>query len=299
MTDSKGTTMFKYDFSTPAPPPLNLTRPINLVVLDTETTGFDYKKDRLIEVAAVHCVINPDSLESVGLQATVKDEYTAFQDPGITIPPETTKIHGITNDMVSGHSAASDKLDYMLRLADVVVAHNASFDRGFVRQICSAEPKRWSCSRARIDWTAHQFQHNSQRYLSLEHGVAGESAHRALDDCHTLIRLLNSNPIHSLYRPHTGPNYIEEMLANTKRPVSVILLTKTGFDANAELRKRQYIWSPKRKAWWKSVYKDCVKSEGDWLSHDVFKDSELFWKFDVINDVDDLSPEFRSSQGLD
>ncbi len=66
---------------------LTLTRP--LIFFDTETTGTDKVKDRIIELST--CKISPEGTQEV---------KTARFNPGITIPLEATMVHGITNEDV-------------------------------------------------------------------------------------------------------------------------------------------------------------------------------------------------------
>jgi DNA polymerase-3 subunit epsilon len=66
---------------------LKLNRP--LVVFDIESTGVSPRKDRIIELAAIK--VFPDGRE---------EEKCWLLNPTIPIPPETTAIHGITDEMV-------------------------------------------------------------------------------------------------------------------------------------------------------------------------------------------------------
>jgi len=67
--------------------PLKLDRP--LVVFDIESTGVNARQDRIIELAAIR--VNPDGTET---------EKCWLLNPGVPIPPETTAIHGITDEIV-------------------------------------------------------------------------------------------------------------------------------------------------------------------------------------------------------
>jgi DNA polymerase-3 subunit epsilon len=69
--------------------PFALERP--LVVFDLETTGLDFKNDRIIELAFIKLTPQGDVLE----------RERRF-NPGIPIPPEATAIHGITDADVAG-----------------------------------------------------------------------------------------------------------------------------------------------------------------------------------------------------
>ena len=66
---------------------LKLDRP--LVVFDIESTGVNARQDRIIELAAIR--VEPDGTETAKCW---------LLNPGVPIPPETTKIHGITDDIV-------------------------------------------------------------------------------------------------------------------------------------------------------------------------------------------------------
>ena len=66
---------------------LKLSRP--LVVFDIESTGTSPRRDRIIELAAVK--ISPDGTET---------EKCWLLNPGVKIPPETTAIHGISDEIV-------------------------------------------------------------------------------------------------------------------------------------------------------------------------------------------------------
>ena len=67
--------------------PIELKRP--LVVFDLETTGLFPRKDRIIEIAAVK--VKPDGTE---------ERLERLLNPTVPIPPETTAIHGISDETV-------------------------------------------------------------------------------------------------------------------------------------------------------------------------------------------------------
>ena len=77
---------------------LELDRP--LVVFDIESTGVNPRQDRIIELAAVKLYID-------GREET----KTWLLNPTVTIPPETTAIHGITDDIVKDCPTFSEKAD--------------------------------------------------------------------------------------------------------------------------------------------------------------------------------------------
>ena len=66
---------------------LQLTKP--LAFIDLETTGINLGTDRIVEIAIVK--ILPDKSRSIKRKLI---------NPGIPIPPESSEVHGITDEMV-------------------------------------------------------------------------------------------------------------------------------------------------------------------------------------------------------
>lgn len=67
---------------------LNLLRPI--VFFDLETTGLDILKDRIVEIALLK--VHPDGTE---------ESFHSLVNPEMPIPPESTAVHGISNEDVA------------------------------------------------------------------------------------------------------------------------------------------------------------------------------------------------------
>lgn len=79
-------------------PNLKLTRP--LVVFDIESTGVSPRKDRIIELAAIKLMPNGEEISKCWLM-----------NPSVPIPPETTAIHGISDEIVKDCPTFADKAD--------------------------------------------------------------------------------------------------------------------------------------------------------------------------------------------
>ena len=97
------------------------------VAFDLETTGLSMRKDRIIEIGAV---VMKDGKEL--------DRFQTFVDPGCKISPETTTLTGITDQMVKGAPSIAQALPRFMEFVGdrVLVAHNADFDTGFIREAC-------------------------------------------------------------------------------------------------------------------------------------------------------------------
>jgi DNA polymerase-3 subunit epsilon len=95
------------------------------VVLDTETTGFEPADGhRIVEIG---CVELDDHLPT-------GRNYRCYLNPERPVPPETTRIHGLTDEFLADKPLFADVVEEFLEfLGDAaLVIHNASFDLKFV-----------------------------------------------------------------------------------------------------------------------------------------------------------------------
>ena len=95
------------------------------VVFDTETTGFKVKEgDRLVEIGAVELVNHMPT----GVT------YHQYINPEREVPEEAFKIHGLNYDYLKQFPTFEKIADEWLEFVGdaVLVAHNASFDIGFL-----------------------------------------------------------------------------------------------------------------------------------------------------------------------
>ncbi|NDF62581.1 MAG: 3'-5' exonuclease, partial [Synechococcaceae bacterium WBB_3_034] len=151
--------------------------PQRLLILDTETTGLDPAHHHCIEVGAV--------LFDLPHRAVLSQ--VSFLLPCARNDAEA--INGIAADvsrLPQPWSAGLACFEALLESADVVVAHNAAFDRQwFGHGPLPPVDKPWLCSMEDLRWPAdRQLRPNpSVRDLALAYGVPVWAAHRALTDC--------------------------------------------------------------------------------------------------------------------
>lgn len=105
-------------FSDPSDVPAYL-KGKTFVAFDTETTGTDTSKDKIVEISAVKIV-----------DGTVVETWTSLCNPGIHIPEVTTAIHGITDDDVKDKPSFLEILPdfYKFTRGAAMVGHNVEFD---------------------------------------------------------------------------------------------------------------------------------------------------------------------------
>lgn len=105
-------------------------------VIDTETTGLDPEKDRIVEFAAVKCV---HSTHADGSFDDFRFEPwgSSLVNPGIPISPEASAKHHLIDEDVAGapslEEAVANVLGAFYPDATVpICGHNCRFDRAFL-----------------------------------------------------------------------------------------------------------------------------------------------------------------------
>ena len=189
-----------------------------------------------------------------------------FRDPGIPIPPESSQVHGITDEMVRGKVVDETRLTALVAEADLIIAHNAAFDRPMLERLwpCFAE-KPWACSFADVDWRAEGFGAGKLDYLLMQQGWFFDG-HRALSDCLAGVFLLN------LKLPVSHRRTLHALLESARKGRHLIRALGSPFDAKDALRKRGYRWDPgtdsREKTWW--ILVEDAESELSWLREHVY-----------------------------
>ena len=113
------------------------------VAFDFETTGISSHTERIIEIGAVKFQVEKKSItEELDLGvAPVKFQVgkeTTFQqlvNPQMPVHPEVTKVHGINDEQLANQPVIDEVMPRFLAFIGdaVLIAHNASFDMGFLR----------------------------------------------------------------------------------------------------------------------------------------------------------------------
>ena len=94
------------------------------IILDIETTGLKHEEGhRIIEIGCIELV-----------QKEVKGSYHQYINPSKTLTEDNIKIHGITNEFLEDKPFFDEIADDFLGFIEdsKIIAHNASFDIGFL-----------------------------------------------------------------------------------------------------------------------------------------------------------------------
>ncbi|MDO8903805.1 3'-5' exonuclease [Hydrogenophaga sp.] len=233
----------------------------NVLVLDTETTGLSHQTDKIIELAMLLVQVDRAS----GMPFGPVECFEGFEDPGMPIPAIAQEVTGISDDMVKGRRLDDLQVAAMAGRANLIVAHNAGFDRPFAeaRFPCFAD-KAWACSFADIDWKAAGAGSSKLSALALDQGWFYD-AHRALVDCHALLQVL-SRPVSP--QAATG---LEQLIGAALKPSFKLRATGAPFEAKDHLKARGYRWDAEARVWFCTLPdEDRLSAELEWLKTAVY-----------------------------
>ena len=164
-----------------------LWRELPLAFVDLETTGRYPDRDRIIEVGVV-----------TYRGGAAVERWGAIVHPDMPIPPDSTEVHGITDEMVDGEPPFRELAwEVYRRLRDrVLVAYNGlSFDVPFLEQefarcgmtlpmAPSLDPMMWVFKKmpSRSGWP------RALATVCERLGIDNPEAHRAVADCEALAQ---------------------------------------------------------------------------------------------------------------
>lgn len=168
---------------------VNTTKyPTDFVVFDLETTGLSSSKHEIIEIGAIRF-----------REGNPVEEFHTYVKPKRKISEKITSINGITNDMVSDAPSLEEVLPYFIDFIqeDVLIAHNAPFDMGFIlenayklnyKKLKNKAIDTLTLARRKV----REYDYETDRNLKLESYKLEElkwrfdldlPSHNAIDDC--------------------------------------------------------------------------------------------------------------------
>ena len=230
-----------------------------ICILDLETTGLDKANDKIIELAVKLMSVD----NKTGDLNAILNQYESFQDPEEHIDEKVSMVNGITNDMVDGHAINWDSVEEIMESADLIIAHNAGFDRAFMdRYLPISKEKIWICSVNDVDWLSRGFTSSKQELLCIWHGFYYDS-HRAMSDVDALINLL-AHPSNETKKP------VLDLTENASIPTYKVSAINSPYETKDILKSNSDFWNGDQKYWWKNLLIGEIESEKRWLADNVY-----------------------------
>ena len=159
------------------------------LILDTETTGLDFDKDRIIEVACLELIDDVFSGEKF---------HNYYSPENIIINKQSEEIHGLSNDFLKKYKSFESEIQSFLEFIgdSQLIIHNAQFDLSMINNalkrigkkkipteqtLCTLElsKKKFPGSKNNLNALCRRFD------ISLEE----REKHSAITDCFLLLQV--------------------------------------------------------------------------------------------------------------
>jgi DNA polymerase III subunit epsilon len=172
---------------------------VPFVVIDTELTGLDMKRDSVVSVGAI---------KMAGTRIELGRSFYRLVSPRADLKRESIVVHGITPDDVTAKPSLDVVADELLAFCGdrILVGHFFSLDLGFLAReapvMKAADLRRRAVDTVRIhSWVEQQRHRHAGGYmvpegalnlvsLALSHGIRVGGAHNALTDAFITAQLL-------------------------------------------------------------------------------------------------------------
>ena len=182
------------------------------IVFDTETTGLSPAGgDRMVEIGCI---------EMIGRVETGR-HYHCYFNPERPMPSEAEAVHGLSEIFLSDKPRFADKADELLEFIgdSPLVAHNASFDFGFVNLELGLCGRPQVCTSRMIDTLALA----RQRHPGAKHSLDALCMRFGIDRSHRVKHgaLLDAQLLAQVYVELTGGRQIGLGLVADTASVSV------------------------------------------------------------------------------
>ena len=189
-----------------------------------------------------------------------------MREPNVSISKDAAAIHGLTLADVKGCQLDEQRIRYLFSAADIVLAHNAPFDRRFIAQLYpNAVKKNWYCSMNGVAWKQKGHGSKGLRELARDYNLVSDQSHRGLEDAMTVVSLLRLIDGQS-QRPmllellSSGPiqgSSFELKVGESQQPTRIEVVVKFQPSQPQEVlsqKSEEPIEKPRRKSFWGRLF---------------------------------------------
>jgi len=235
------------------------------IVLDVEATGLSIGYDDVIQLALLPFEYEVSSGKIININ---KDKaFNGLREPRVSISEEASLITGITNEMVLNKTIDSKSIEKIINETDLIIAHNASYDRPMVEQHWDCfKNVSWACTFKSINWLQEGFSSAKLELLGINYGWFYEG-HDAFNDCEACLALLSET------LPKRNQTVFSVLREYAAKPNYLIKAIDAPYDKRTILRRNGYRWRPadqlNGKVWW--TEKENYEEEINWLNKEIYK----------------------------
>ena len=159
------------------------------LILDTETTGLDFDKDRIIEIACLELIDDVFSGEKF---------HNYYSPENIIISKQSEEIHGLSNDFLKKYKSFESEIQSFLEFIgnSQLIIHNAQFDLSMInsalRRIGKKKiPEEQTLCTLELSKKKFPGSKNNLNALCRRFGIslAEREKHSAITDCFLLLQV--------------------------------------------------------------------------------------------------------------
>ena len=172
---------------------------LQVLFVDTETTGL-HIEDEVVQIGMLLATINTCDGSVVEYSTYVQEQY-----PSCEFSPKASKINGLTREGLEGKKFDMYLIRQLFSTADVIVAHNARFDREQMQKVLDTSGQIWVCTFLDIPWLDYGCNARNLSMLCWLYGFRFD-AHKADVDCLAMFYLTQC------YIPDTEVRHMSQLL---------------------------------------------------------------------------------------
>lgn len=212
-----------------------------VVFLDLETTGLNISKDEVIEIGMVRATYSKATFEIL----EISKAYDGFREPSAPLSETIVNLTGLTDEKLHGCTLDFKKIFEILNGCNLIVSHNAAFDRPFFERLMEGQIDSkfyWGCSMEGVSWrVGHKKESCSLPKLVRSVGYEYE-AHRAINDVFAMLTLLIKE------------NALKELLINTSKGYEIIRIKNADNLPYDELKKLRFMYKSEQNSYYKTIH---------------------------------------------
>jgi DNA polymerase III subunit epsilon len=229
---------------------------MRIAVLDTETSGLDPTKGKLVELAVVIVEI----CKETGRLLHIEPPVTWLEDPEEQLSEDIKRLTGLTDADLAGQRFDEEAIYSAFDDVQAIVAHNSLFDYPFVTLRFPALDLPWACSLKDIDWRVFGLGAGGKSIGALltESRFFMADAHRAGHDSWALAVLL-------VMLASDGRTRLAHLIQAAQRPTHRLWAKGAPFASKDSLKAAGYRWCPTQRAWWFESDPERIDHERNWL----------------------------------
>lgn len=237
------------------------------LIVDTETTGLDPNKDKIIEIGLLEFAVEE------GAPSVITEMYSGIEDPQIDFDPKIEKITGLYRHYLINKKINWELVTQFFNRASIIIAHHAEFDFKFLSKInkLNVEKYHWACSIEHIDWASHNFKSTALNYLAADHGFINPFAHRALFDCATTFKIISP--------------YLKELIENSYKKRFKIWASNVIYEYKDQMKNNGYKWDNSKNMWYKKVFEENLEKEKNFLITQIYQTINLPENFIIQEEI--------------